>query len=152
MIYAIISNVIIILISILIIRGIRKHQIKVSTEDLLKDFDVIDFLTMSIQNVKINNSLHPLVVLVYTHFIKSPEDFKEVHCKIEIPNLSIKLWAANDVYDRDFRELPDDTLKKYNMTLKELNDSLSLADKTILDTIVKRVKVNNSEFIERIFI
>ena len=38
------------------------------------------------------------------------------------------------------------------MTFSELNDSLSLADNKVLDHIVKAVKINNKEFIHRLFI
>lgn len=48
--------------------------------------------------------------------------------------------------------LPETVLKAYNMTKNELNNSLSTADKKILDHIVKAVTINNKEFISRLFL
>ena len=55
--------------------------------------------------------------------------------------------VGGEVYNRRFTVIPEDILKKYNKTFKELNE-LSLADKKILDTIVQAIKINNKEFMD----
>ena len=66
--------------------------------------------------------------------------------------MGVEFWAENYVESRRFTKLPESILKTYNMAAKEINDALSVADKTILDKIAKSVKVNNKEFISRLFI
>lgn len=113
-----------------------------------------EILKYSIDNVKFLNELNPLVKDIYLQFIEEdgPKCFQETTCGILISNMNIEFWSANEVYNRMFTKLPESVLKAYNMTMDELNNSLSLADKKILDHIVKAVTINNKEFISRLFI
>ena len=64
----------------------------------------------------------------------------------------VSWWSANDVYSREFTNIPVILQKKYNSTTKEINNSLSLADKKVLDHITRQVLKNNKEFINRLFL
>ncbi len=66
--------------------------------------------------------------------------------------MNILIWAANDRFHRHFTSIPTHMLKTANMAIDEINKSLSLADKTVLDRIVNAVKVNNKEFLSRLFV
>ena len=77
--------------------------------------------------------------------LKNMETFK-------IIILMVSWWSANDVYSREFTNIPVILQKKYNSTTKEINNSLSLADKKVLDHITKQVITNNKEFINRLFL
>lgn len=119
--------------------------IKPTSEEILK---------YSIDNVKFLNELNPLVKEIYLQFINKDgiKYFQELNYTILISNKDIEFWAVNSVYSRCFTSLPNDILKKYNTTMKEINNTLSLADKKILDHITNVVKRNNQEFISRLFI
>ena len=119
--------------------------IKPTSEEILK---------YSINNVKFVNELNPIVKLIYLQFIDK-NDIKYFHedgYYLHITNLDIDIWSANDVYNRNFKTIPIELLKEHNLTIKELNNTLSMTDKKILDYIVQAVKVNNNEFISRIFL
>lgn len=113
-----------------------------------------DYLLYTIDNVEFENTLNPLVKDIYLQFIEKdgPKYFQETNCDILISNMGVEFWSENSVLARRFTRLPESVLKTYNMTAKEINDTLSVADKTILDKIAKSVKVNNKEFISRLFI
>jgi len=119
--------------------------IKPSSEEIIK---------YSIENVKFLNQINPIVKEIYLLFIQKDgfQYFKEMHCQIFVTNMDIEFWSANDFYARQFSTVPIELLKKYNMTLKELNNSLTITDMKILDKIVKAVKFNNLEFINRVFL
>ena len=106
----------------------------------------------TLANGNFTNTLHPLVKEIYELFIddKTVNNFKQGYCEILVNE--IKWWSANEVYDRKFRYIPADLQKKYNATMKEINDSLSLADKKVLDHITQQVITNNKEFINRLFL
>ena len=103
-------------------------------------------------NGNFTNKLHPLVKEIYELFIneETVNDFKEEYCKITINEIS--WWSANDIYSREFTNIPVILQKKYNTTTKEINNSLSLADKKVLDHITRQVLKNNKEFINRLFL
>ena len=98
------------------------------------------------------NTLHPLVKEIYELFVddKTVNSFKQSYCEILVNE--IRWWSANEVYYREFRFIPVDIQKKYNATMKEINDSLSLADKKVLDHITQQVITDNREFINRLFL
>ena len=103
-------------------------------------------------NGNFTNKLHPLVKEIYELFIneETVNNFKEEYCKIIINEIS--WWSANDIYSREFTNIPVILQKKYNTTTKEINNSLSLADKKVLDHITRQVLKNNKEFINRLFL
>ena len=103
-------------------------------------------------NGNFTNRLHPLVKEIYELFIneETVNNFKEEYCKITINEIS--WWSANDIYSREFTNIPVILQKKYNTTTKEINNSLSLADKKVLDHIAQQVITNNKEFINRLFL
>ena len=103
-------------------------------------------------NGNFTNRLHPLVKEIYELFIneETVNNFKEEYCKIIINEIS--WWSANDIYSREFTNIPVILQKKYNTTTKEINNSLSLADKKVLDHITRQVLKNNKEFINRLFL
>lgn len=107
-----------------------------------------------LENIKFLNTLNPLVVDIYKQFVDKEglKYFHIEHCNLHIKNLGIQIWSANDQENRRFDVVPDELLKKYNMTLKELNNTLTMADKKILDKIVNEIKINNKEFIDRLFL
>jgi hypothetical protein len=113
-----------------------------------------EIINYSIENVNFLNKINPIVKEIYLLFVQKDghQYFKEEHCHIFVTNMGIAFWSENDYYSRHFYDVSVDLLKKYNMTLKELNNSLSLTDKKILDKIVKAVKFNNKEFVNRVFI
>jgi len=113
-----------------------------------------EIINYSIRNVKFLNQINPIVKEIYLLFIQKDgfQYFKELHCNILVTNMDIEFWSENDCYSRSFSRVSIELLKKYDITLKELNNSLSLTDKKILDKIVKAVKFNNQEFINRVFI
>ena len=123
-----------------------------STSDKISEDTKINMLCEPIKNVEINNILSPIVIDVYETFLKLPHTFKEDNCVINNEIFGICIWSANDWNNRHFRDISHGNLKKYNKTLKEINSELSKADKTILDVICKRVEVNNSEFISKLFL
>ena len=106
----------------------------------------------ALANGNFTNTLHPLVKEIYELFIddKTVNSFKQGYCEILVGE--IRWWSANEVYNREFRFIPVDIQKKYNATMKEINDSLSLADKKVLDHITQQVITNNKEFINRLFL
>ena len=106
----------------------------------------------TLANGNFTNTLHPLVKEIYELFIddKTVNNFKQGYCEILVNE--IRWWSANEVYNREFRFIPIDIQKKYNATMKEINDSLSLADKKVLDHITQQVITNNKEFINRLFL
>ena len=112
-----------------------------------------EILGHTIENVKFLNDLHPIIQLIYKEFIS--ENVKYFHvegCYLNIKHLEIEIWSANDAFHREFRRIPTELLKEHDITLKELNNTLTMAEKKILDKIVKAVEVNNKEFISRIFV
>ena len=120
----------------------------------IKEPSVEQIARYNINNAEFINEIHPVVKEVYQLFIDKTNIklFKEGYCNVNISNFDISIWASNDIYNRIFTMLPDNIIIKQNSTLDEINESLSMADKTILDHIVKAVKVNNKEFINRLFI
>jgi hypothetical protein len=106
----------------------------------------------TLANGNFTNALHPLVKDIYELFVddKTVNSFKQGYCEILVNE--IRWWSANEVYDREFRFIPVDIQKKYNATIKEINNSLSLADKKVLDHITQQVITNNKEFINRLFL
>ena len=113
-----------------------------------------EILQYSIKNVQFLNTINPLVKEIYLLFINKDtlKYFQEAHCELLISNLEIKYWNANGINWIRFTQVPVEILKKYNFTLNELNNTLTRADKEILNLISERVVRNNTEFIERIFI
>lgn len=126
--------------SIITLNYIRAHSIPKAKVD------------NTLANGNFANTLHPLVKEIYELFVddKTVNNFKQVYCGILIGE--IEWWSANEVYHRQFRYIPIDIQKKYNSTMKEINDSLSLADKKVLDHITQQVITNNKEFINRLFL
>lgn len=126
----------------------KKTKIKIEKPDDLQ------MCLNVLENIEFLNSLNPLVVEIYKQFIDEEglKYFHLEHYNLHIKNLGIQIWSANDWDNRKFNVVPDDLLKKYNMTLKELNNTLTAADKKILDKIVQEIKINNEEFISRLFI
>ena len=106
----------------------------------------------TLANGNFTNTLHPLVKEIYELFVddKTVNSFKQGYCEILVNE--IRWWRGNEVYNREFRHIPVDLQKKYNATIKEINDSLSLADKKVLDHITQQVITNNKEFINRLFL
>jgi hypothetical protein len=119
--------------------------IKPTSEELMK---------YSIEHTHFLNTLNPIVKLIYLQFIQKEQlkYFFEDGYYLHITNLNIELWSANCWYSRDFKTIPIELLKEHNLTLKELNNTLSVTDKKILDHIVQAIKVNNKEFINRLFL
>lgn len=78
-------------------------------------------------NGNFTNRLHPLVKEIYELFIneETVNNFKEEYCKITINEIS--WWSANDIYSREFTNIPVILQKKYNTTTKEINNSLSIS-------------------------
>ena len=99
-------------------------------------------------------SLHPLVLKVYRAFIDNEQIkyFQQEPCEIKLSNLNIAFWSVNAVEHKRFTEIPESILKELNQSKNEINNSLSLADKTVLNMIARAVEVNNKEFIDRLFI
>lgn len=125
--------------------GISKRSSKKEQPDVLK----------VIEDVKFSNTIHPLVKHIYLLFVDKPDGYKDFIVDrhyMTIKSLDVSIWASNDAENRQFTLVPDELLKQYGMTMKELNKSMTIADLEILDTIVQRVKVNNKEFISRLFI
>lgn len=141
----IILSCIVIAVSFFFIGKSFSKIIKPTQEELLK---------YSIDNVKFINELNPIVKLIYLQFINKEQlkYFFENGYHLTITNLEIEIWSANDWYSRRFEQIPIELLKEYNLTFKELNNNLSMADKKVLDHIVQAVKVNNKEFISRLFL
>ena len=111
------------------IRGRRQH-FNINLSNLFK--------------TKNNTKLHPITIEVFDMF-KSHNGlrhFKQSYFCITIPLLGLSIWSENDIYDRQFYESECDTeltYKKYGKTIPEINYELSIADKTILDRICKKV-------------
>ena len=126
--------------SIITLNYIRSHSIPKAKVD------------NTLANGNFTNTLHPLVKEIYELFVddKTVNSFKQGYCEILVNE--IRWWSANEVYNREFRFIPIDIQKKYNVTMKEINDSLSLADKKVLDHITQQVITNNKEFINRLFL
>ena len=123
----------------------KRTIIKPTFEELLK---------ASIDKVELTNKLNPLVKQIYLQFIDKEKllYFQYDDYDIKISNLEIEYWRANNEYTRHFRKVPIETLKELNLTLEELNGTLTQADRKVLDMIAKRVVKNNTEFINRLFI
>ena len=126
--------------SIITLNYIRSHSIPKAKVD------------NTLANGNFTNTLHPLVKEIYELFVddKTVNNFKQGYCEILVGE--IRWWSANEVYNREFIHIPVDLQKKYNVTIKEINDSLSLADKKVLDHITQQVITNNKEFINRLFL
>jgi len=107
-----------------------------------------------INEVKIPTDLNPLVRDIYLQFIDKEQIkyFQEDYYNVNIKNIDVSIWSANTVHARSFTKIPPEILKKYGKTFNEINDTLSLADKKILDAIVNVIKRDNKEFISRLFI
>ena len=108
----------------------------------------------TINKVKSSEVIHPIVKDIYLLFVEEGgyKNFDITPYNLTVKETKIEVWASNEVYDRKFIRIPEDVLKTYNMTFVEANKSLTLVDRTILDTIVQRMRVNNKEFLSRLFI
>ena len=108
---------------------------------------------LEIEKIKFLEQLNPIVKLIYLQFISNNlyQYFQPIHCEMVVANLDIKYWDSNEVYNREFTKIPDTILKEYNLTISEINKTLSLADKKVLDTISKKVRKDNAAFINRLF-
>lgn len=146
------ENLIPIIIVCLIVAVISFYIGRTTIKQILPTIEQIT--AHNITDVRFLNIINPLVKEIYNHFTSNHnvKQYNEIYYNMIINDLKIEIWSANDIYNRAFTKLSDDILLKYNKTLKEINESLTLTDKTILDQIVQAVKVNNKEFIERIFI
>jgi hypothetical protein len=124
------------------------------SKDTPKKEEKLDVLKV-IEDVKFSNTIHPLVKDIYLLFVDKPEGYKNFKLDshdLVIRPFGVEIWASNEADNRYFRSVSIELLKKYNLTMRELNESLTKADQQILDTIVQRVKVNDKEFISRLFI
>ena len=125
------------------IAGIKKEMIGVFDEMVnskIKD---------NIFAIPINRSIHPLVKRIYQEFMINSDKFLLNGYYITTPLGSI--WAFNSVENRRFENLHSTIVTKYG-DAATINKNLSLADKTILDAIVKRVSASDKSFVKRIFI
>lgn len=142
-----INCIVVFIVGVITGKKIKNPIIKPSPEEILK---------MSIENVKFLNTLNPIVVEIYKLFI-NPETlkyFQEATHTIIISYFGedIKIWSTNELWNREFTSIDINLLKKYDLTLNEVNKTLTLTDKKILDYIVQAIKTNNKEFINRVFI
>lgn len=112
-----------------------------------------EIIQYTIDNVKFVNELNPIVKDIYVLFINSNvnSEFEQLTYNLRVRNLNVEVWTANGADAIYFTLLPPDICAKYNKTEKELK-ILSLADKTILNRISNAIKVNNAEFVSRLFI
>jgi hypothetical protein len=113
-----------------------------------------EILELSIKNVEFLNTLSPITQLIYKHFMNKEnlKYFQEIHCEVKITDLNISIWSANELYGIRFTFIPTEILKEHNLTIKEVEKTLTLADRKVLYHIVEAVKVNNKEFISRLFL
>lgn len=120
----------------------------------LSSVSVKDDIAKHLEQIQITNTIHPLVKEIYLLFINNETVslFKINNCHLLIETKDIALWSANDWYHREFTKIPIEYQQKHNTTIDEINQSLSTVDKQILDNIVQKVKVNNKEFLHRLFI
>lgn len=118
-----------------------------------KDKRVSYDAALEIEKIKFLEQLNPIVKLIYLQFISNSlyQYFQPIHCEMLIANLDITYWDSNDVCYREFTKIPDQILKEYNLTISEINKTLTLADKKVLDTISKKVRKDNAAFINRLF-
>lgn len=107
----------------------------------------------TIDNVKFVNELNPIVKDIYLLFIKEDvlKEFVQNNHRITVPSLNISFWDANGVDYMHLEIISSEHCKKYNKTEKELG-ILSPADMKILHRISNAIRVNNAEFISRLFI
>lgn len=101
--------------------------------------------------------IHPLVIDIYNQFINgNPKDWEysdhHLNCKSSYCNEPIHLWIANDWNSRTFSNLPIEIEKEFRLTSQEINKSLSVVDKKILDAICNKIIVDNKAFLNRLFI
>lgn len=111
------------------IRGRRQH-FNINLSNLFK--------------TKNNTKLHPITIEVFDMFKSHNglKHFKQRYATIEIPLLGLSIWNRNDIYDRQFyaEDCNNELIfKKYNKTISTINYELSMADKSILDRICKKV-------------
>jgi len=128
-----------------------KQHIASVKNDLSNLFD--DMITSrvidNIFTVPINHSIHPLVKRLYQEFMINSDKFHLNGYYITTPLGDI--WCSNSVENRRFENLHSTIVTKYG-DAATINKNLSLADKTILDAIVKRVSASDKAFVKRIFI
>ena len=99
--------------------------------------------------VPINHSIHPLIKRFYQEFMINSDKFHLNEYYITTPLGDI--WRSNSVDNRRFENLHSTIVTKYG-DAATINKNLSLADKTILDAIVKRVTNSDKAFVKQIFI
>ena len=95
--------------------------------------------------------INPLVQDVYNLFIseKGMKHFQyDGSCRLLIPILGICIWAENSTFHRELYVRGTDEiflLYKYGKTIEEMNDSLNIGDKVILDKICKEVIIYSDD-------
>lgn len=124
------------------------------SKNFTNSLPIEDKIAKHLKTIEITNTIHPLVKEIYLLFIdnKTVSLFKIGNYRLVIETKDIELWSANDWYSRNFTKVPLKWQQEHNMTLEEINLALSVADKRILDNIVQKIKVNNQEFLHRLFI
>lgn len=101
--------------------------------------------------------INPVTQDIYELFISQDgiKHFQKGVCTIKIPMLDISIWAVNEVLHRRLYEKHTNEnaiYKKYGKTISEINDSLNMGDKTILDKICKEVLINENDLADTILL
>ena len=127
--------------------AILSNIIFILKKERKKSYNLLPENVIDIESV----TIHPIVKQIFNEFIKNWKLFEidsNSGCTMKCGTLPITIWAANDKSSRYFYSdcILDGT------TVKKANSELTSFDKEILDTIVQRVKVNHSAFVELIFL
>lgn len=139
-------------------KGVKKGKaidlnIKIKEATSIKSTTpLIDILTQ-VNNLVALHKLHPLVIEIYNDFIDTKKlkylEVTEHH--FTVLHIPLTIWAANGVEAIHFIKVPDEILHKYNCTLTELNQNLTVGDKEVLHRIIEAIRINNKAFISRLF-
>lgn len=100
--------------------------------------------------------IHPVTKDIYDLFISDNgmRHFQKHEHTIKIPMLGIEIWHKNGLV---YREIYKDSNKRmlfnlYGKTIEEINNSLNLGDKTILDRICREVIINENDLADTILL
>ncbi len=118
--------------------------------------DLIDKTLESFFKYAYKEEINPVTKDIYDLFISDNgmRHFQKFEYVIRIPMLGINIWHRNNIEHREITETSNEIAiyNLYGKTIKEINDSLNLGDKAILDKICQEVIINQDDLANTILL
>lgn len=100
--------------------------------------------------------IHTVTKDIYDLFISDNgmRNFQKREHTIKIPMLGIEIWHKNGLEYREIYKGSNERMvfNLYGKTIEEINESLNLGDKTILDKICQEVILNENDLADTILL